>query len=70
MGSDWFSQGQLGLAAAVLATAVLATAGLAMPAGHRRLAGAAATSGNKTDKDAAMMTRGASGARAARPASG
>src|SRR6185437_13073798 len=49
MGSDWFSQGQLGLAAPVLAGAVLAAAGLA---------GAAAASGNKTDKDAAMMARG------------
>jgi hypothetical protein len=52
MGSDWFSQGQLGLAvlaAAVVAAAVVAATGLA---------GAAATSGNKTDKDAAMMARG------------
>src|SRR5262245_60409460 len=44
MGSDWFSQGQPGLAAAVLAAAGLARA--------------AAASGNKTDKDAAMMARG------------
>ncbi|HYV76489.1 MAG TPA: hypothetical protein VE979_00025 [Streptosporangiaceae bacterium] len=54
MGSDWFSQGQLGLAAPVLAGAVLAGAVLAAAG----LAGAAAASGNKTDKDAAMMARG------------
>ena len=59
MGRDWFSQGQLGLAAAVLAAAVLAATGLAAAVlAATGLAGAAATSGNKTDKDAAMMARG------------
>ena len=69
MGSDWFSQGQLGLAAIVLADAVLADAVLAgivltcaVLAGAvlaaAGLARAAAASGNKTDKDAAMMAGG------------
>jgi hypothetical protein len=69
MGSDSFSQGQLGLAAAVLADAVFtaivpagaALAGAvlagAVPAAAG-LARAAAPSGNKTDKDAAMTARG------------
>src|SRR5215475_13116864 len=59
MGSDWLSQGQPGLAATVLAGAVPAAA---VPAGAvlaaAGLAGAEAASGNKTDKDAAMMARG------------
>jgi hypothetical protein len=59
MGSDWFSQGQLGLAAPVLAGAVLAGAVLAGAVlAAAGLAGAAAASGNKTDKDAAMLARG------------
>jgi hypothetical protein len=62
MGSDWFSQGQLGLADAVLADAVLADAVLADAVlADAVLADAVlaeAASGNKTDKDAARMARG------------
>jgi hypothetical protein len=64
MGRDWFSQGQLGLAAAVPATAGLAATGLAATGlaatglAAAGLARAAAASGNKTDKDAATMARG------------
>jgi hypothetical protein len=64
MGSDWFTQGQLGLAATVLAGAVLAAtvlAGAVLAGAVLAAAGlirAAAASGNKTDKDAAMMARG------------
>jgi type IV secretory pathway TrbL component len=64
MGSDWFSQGQLGLAATVLAGVVLAGAVLAaivLAGGVLAAAGlarAAAASANKTDKDAAMMAGG------------
>jgi hypothetical protein len=64
MGRDWFSQGQLGLAAAVPATAGLAATGLAAAGlaaaglAAAGLARAAAASGNKTDKDAATMARG------------
>jgi hypothetical protein len=69
MGSDWFSQGQLGLAATVLAATVLAATVLAATVlaatvlaatvlAAAGLARAAAAGGNKTDKDAAMMAGG------------
>jgi hypothetical protein len=59
MGSDWLSQGQLGLAATVLAGAVLVAIVLACAVlACAVLARAAAASGNKTDKDAAMMAGG------------